>query len=205
MSVWRIVGQVLAWVAFAVPVGLLAQWPYFAPLPAGHAELRLSLAHLTERLEPCRPLSADERAALPANMRVLERCGRPRAPALIELMLDEQVLLRVHVRPAGLHRDGRAYLHRTWSLPAGSYRLQLNLRDSPRQEGFDQQQFWLDLQPGVSTLLRVGDGEAVLSSSSPADSPVAGRASLPAKASGRASEASTGHQTRQQPTRQEAT
>jgi hypothetical protein len=159
----RLAGQGVLWLAIAALLGVFAQWPRFAPLPAGHGELKLSLAHLTERMQPCHTLSAEERQALPPNMRMLERCERARAPAVIELTLDGEVLLAEAIRPAGLHRDGRAYLYRHWALPAGDYALELALRDSPREEGFDRRQrFELTIVPGASALLKVGDGEAVL-------------------------------------------
>jgi hypothetical protein len=112
--------------------------------------------------------------ALPANMRIIEQCGRARAPAVLELRLGDAVLFADSIRPAGLHREGRAYLYRSWALPSGEYRLQLALRDSPREDGYDkQQQFLLRIEPGTAALLQVGDGDAELlvprasSSSSP--------------------------------------
>jgi hypothetical protein len=163
MDVRRILGQALVWAALLLPVGLFTQWPRYAPVPPGHGELKLSLAHLTERLEPCRPLSEEERRALPPNMRVTEICERARALAVLEIVLDGEVLFAESVRPAGLHRDGRAYLHRVVTLPAGRHALELRLRDSPREQGWDREQaFVLDLKPGMSALLRIGDGEARL-------------------------------------------
>ncbi|HRQ64577.1 MAG TPA: hypothetical protein PKZ76_06925 [Xanthomonadaceae bacterium] len=163
MDARRLFGQALVWAALIVPVGLLAQWPSYAPVPHGHGELKLSMAHLTQRMAPCRVLSEEERMALPPNMRVREVCERARAPAVLEIVLDGAVLVTETVRPAGLHRDGRAYLHRVVTLPAGRHALELRLRDSPREDGWDREQtFALDLKPGMSALLRIGDGEATL-------------------------------------------
>jgi hypothetical protein len=156
-------GQALAWTFFAGITGVFAQWPAYAPLPAGHGELKLSMAHLTERLEPCVQLSQEELLALPPNMRVAERCERARAYAVLELLLDGEPLLDTRVRPVGLARGGRTYLQAHWHLPAGNYFLELRLRDTPRDEGFDKlQNFELKLTPGESALLNVGDGEARL-------------------------------------------
>ncbi len=163
MSVTRVLGQALFWAAVLLPVGLFAQWPRHAPVAEGLGQLTLSLAHLTQRLSPCRQLSEAERADLPPNMRAFEVCERERAPARIELRLDGRALLAEDVAPAGLHRDGRAYLHRVWALPAGRHALELRLRDTPRGEGFDRvERFALQLDPGVAALLRVGDGDAHL-------------------------------------------
>lgn len=170
MTVLRAIGQGLAWLALLAPVIIFAQWPRYSPLPDGHGELKLSLAHTTERLRPCRRLGADELRALPANMRNIEQCERGRAPALLRIDLDGRPLLDASVSPSGLHSDGRAYLQRSWPLPAGRYALHLALRDSPREQGFDREQrFDLELAPGDSVLLQVGDGEARLIS--PGDTP----------------------------------
>lgn len=172
MSVLRSAGQALFWAVAMLLVAAFAHWPPVAPLPPGHGQLTLSMAHLTERLSPCRPLSEAERAALPPNMRAFEICERARAPAVLEILLDGEPMFVERVRPAGSHRDGRAYLHRSWPLPAGDYVLELKLRDTPREEGFDQQaRFALSLQPGVSALLSVGDGEPRLHPGTPLAEP----------------------------------
>ncbi len=163
MTPLRLVGQLILWALFLVPVGLFAHWPAWRPVPEGHGELKLSLAHRTARAGECRTLSEAERADLPPNMRAYEVCERGRVPALVEVLLGDRVLLREEVKPVGLHGDGRVYLFRAWPLPAGEYDLYINLRDTPRSEGFDKQQrFRLDLKPGFSALLKVGDGEAQL-------------------------------------------
>jgi hypothetical protein len=159
----QLAGQAACWALFAVTAGVFAHWPTYSPLPEGHGELKLSMAHLTERLEPCVQLNPEELAALPPNMRMPERCPRARAHALIELDANGRPLLSTAVRPAGLARGGRAYLQSRWDLPAGDYALELRLRDTPRDDGFDQvQRFTLRLAVGESALINVGDGEARL-------------------------------------------
>lgn len=163
MSSRQRLGQLLFWALFMLPVLWLAQRPRYLPVPLDHGELKLSVAHLTERLQPCRPLSAEERAALPPNMRAFERCERERAPARLRLTLAGQPLLDTAVEPVGLHRDGRAYLFQRWSLPAGRYPLQLELADSARSQGYDHQhRFELELAAGRSAQLQVSDGGARL-------------------------------------------
>lgn len=159
----RIAGQAIAWGLFAAFTGVFAQWPVYSPLSEGHGELKLSMAHLTERLEPCVQLTAEEIMALPPNMRVAEQCPRARANAVVQLLVDDEPLLDASVRPVGLARGGRAYLQRHWGLPAGEYVLELRMRDTPRDEGFDKVQFFrLSLAAGESVLLNVGDGDARL-------------------------------------------
>ncbi len=174
---WQLAGQAACWALFAATAGVFAHWPAYSPLPEGYGELKLSMAHLTERLEPCVQLSPEELAALPPNMRAPERCPRARAHALIELDADGRPLLSTAIRPAGLARGGRAYLQARWGLPAGDYALELRLRDTPRDDGFDKvQRFTLSLAAGESALINVGDGEARLV---PGSAPSSGQEKLP--------------------------
>lgn len=159
----QLAGQVVVWTLFASIAVVFAQWPVYSPLAEGRGELKLSMAHLTERLEPCVQLSPEELQELPPNMRMPEQCPRARADAVVQLLVDDRPLLDTSVRPVGLARGGRTYLQAHWGLPAGSYALELRLRDTPRDEGFDKvQHFKLNLAAGESVLLDVGDGHARL-------------------------------------------
>lgn len=159
----QLAGQAVAWTLFAVVTGAFAQWPVYSPLPPGHGELKLSMAHLTERVEPCVKYTSEEIAALPPNMRVPEKCPRARVHAVVQLLVDGEPLLDTAVRPVGLARGGRTYLQANWGLPAGAYALELRVRDTPREEGFDKvQHFALSLAAGESVLLDIGDGESRL-------------------------------------------
>ncbi len=146
-----------------VIVGVFTQWPVYSPLSPGQAQLTLSLAHLAERLEPCQPLSMEEIAALPPNMRVVERCERARAPTRVMLSLGGEPLLEAEVQAVGLHRDGRAYFHRVWTVPAGRHELVLQVADSADGSGHViREAFVIHLESGSNAVLRVGDGAATL-------------------------------------------
>lgn len=162
----RILAQGATWLGLAAVIGAFAQGPAFSPVADDHAELRLSLAHLSERLVPCRQLTEEERQELPPTRRVQEVCERGRSPTVIELRINGQLLLERTITPAGWHDDGRAYLLQRFDLPAGRHRLDMALRDTPREEGFDmQRQFSLHLAAGEAALLEVGDGDITLSRS----------------------------------------
>lgn len=162
-SLPQLAGQGAAWLLFMGLVGTFAQWPAYSRIEPGRGELKLSMAHLTERLEPCERLTAEELAVLPPNMRAPERCPRERAPAVVELLANGVPLLQTAVRPVGLARGGRSYLQGRWDLPAGEHQLELRLRDTPREQGFDKvQRFSLTLAAGESALLELGDGDARL-------------------------------------------
>lgn len=156
-------GQALVWLAFAGVVGAFAQGPAFSPVPPGHGELKFSMAHLTDRLEPCRRLTQAERQKLPPTRRVKEKCGRARAEAMVEISLDGERLLRRTAEPAGLHEGGRVFMLEFWTLPAGRHELTLAMRDTPGADDFDEKHsFDLNLQDGDSALLNVGDGDVQL-------------------------------------------
>lgn len=156
-------GQAVVWLVFAGVVGAFAQGPAFSPVPAGQGELKFSMAHLTERLEPCRRLTEAERQELPPTRRVEEKCGRARAEATVEISLDGEVLLHRTVEPAGLHNGGRVFMLEFWTLPAGEYELNLAMRDTPEADGFNERHsFDLNLRDGDSALLKVGDGDVQL-------------------------------------------
>ncbi len=159
----RHAGQLAAWALFLVMIAAFAMGPAFSPVPEGSGELKISMAHLAERIEPCRPLTEEERAELPPTRRVTEVCERGRVPTLVRLRLDGELIIDRLVKAAGWQEDGRAYLLEFQPLPAGQYELELALRDTPREEGYDMQHhFNLALEPGDSALLEIGDGDVVL-------------------------------------------
>ena len=159
----RHAGQLTFWALFLALIAAFAAGPAFSPVPEGYGELKISMAHLAERIEPCRPLTEEERMALPPTRRVAEVCPGGRAPTVVRVRLDDEVIIDRQVKAAGWREEGRAYLLEFQPLPAGHYQLELALRDSPRDEGYDmQQRFNLALEPGDSALLEIGDGDVVL-------------------------------------------
>jgi hypothetical protein len=158
MKALAVAGQGLTWAALATLLGLFGQGPSFSPYDPGQALIKLSMAHLSERLEPCRQLSAAERAELPPTRRVSEVCGRERAPTRFELMLDEELLVAEAVEPAGLSNGGRSYYLKYHPVEPGRYTVTVRLADTPRTAGFDlERELNLDLKAGESALIEIGD------------------------------------------------
>lgn len=163
MKFARYLGQGLAWAALAVFVGLLGQGPSFAPFGPDKALVKLSMAHLPERLQPCRELTAAERAELPPTRRVERVCKRGRAPTRFELFLDDRLVARETVAPAGLSDDGRSYYLAYFTVDPGRYTATVRLADTPRAEGFDlERRLSLQLRAGESALIEIGDDGVVL-------------------------------------------
>lgn len=158
MKALAVAGQGLTWAVLATLIGLFGQGPSFPPYDPGKALIKLSMAHLSERLEPCRQLSAAERAELPPTRRVSEVCGRERAPTRFELMLDGELLVADAVDPAGLSDGGRAYYLEYFQVEPGRYTVTIRLADTPRTKGFDlEREMNLNLKAGESALIEIGD------------------------------------------------
>lgn len=158
MKALALAGQGLTWAVLAALVGLFGQGPSFAPYEPGQALIKLSMAHLSERLEPCRQLTEAEREELPPTRRVSEACGRERSPTRFELRLDGQLLAAETVDPAGLSDGGRSYYLEYFPVEPGRYALTVRLADTPRTEGFDlEREMNLELNAGESVLIEIGD------------------------------------------------
>lgn len=158
MKALALVGQGLTWAAMAAIVGLWGQGPSFSPYASGQALIKVSMAHLPERLEPCRQLTAAEREELPPTRRVKEVCGRERAPTRFELRLDGRLLIAETVEAAGLSDGGRSYYLEYFPVEPGRYTVTIRLADTPRTEGFDlEHEMTLELDAGEAALIEIGD------------------------------------------------
>lgn len=158
MTASQLVGQGLTWIVFAAMVGVLAKGPHFAPHESGQALLRVSMAHLSERLAPCRQLSEAERAGLPPTRRVTEVCERGRAPTRLVLSVNGRNLLDRTVVPAGLSDNGRSYLMADFPIAPGRHRIDVQLFDAPQTEGpSHHQRFDARIEAGRATLIEIGD------------------------------------------------
>lgn len=153
-------GQAVVYGLIALLLGSFADWPSYTRFPADQAQILLSFAHGAERKGECRRLTAEEIAALPANMRKPTVCPRERLPVEVELRLDDALLFRASLPPSGLSGDGPSQVHRRFQVAPGTHRLTARLRDSARAEGFDyehseeitlspQQNFVIDFRPDL--------------------------------------------------------
>ena len=144
-----LLGQAAAYVLFAAFLGVFSVAPRYTYLEADRAVIKLSFSHAGDRVAPCRRLTQEEIAALPANMRRSEDCPRARLPLLVELELDGEIAIRRLLPPIGLHRDGAASVYQRFQVAAGKHRIVARLRDSARSEGFDyQREREFELAPG---------------------------------------------------------
>ncbi len=135
----RLLGQALAYAAFAAVVGYFSASPRYTHLEPGMGVIRLSFSHAGERRQPCRRYSQEELEQLAPNMRRPLDCQRERVPLRIELELDGEVVYRDLLAPSGLAKDGASTAYRTVAVPAGSHHIAVRMSDSRRENGFDWQ------------------------------------------------------------------
>lgn len=135
---WRaLLGQVVAYGAFAAAIGYFAAAPALRVADPAQAQLKLSLSHGGVPVSECRRYTAEELARLPPNMRRPLDCPRARVPVLLELEMDGRLLYRGSAPPTGLWDDGPSTIYRRFAVDPGAHRLVARLRDSRRTEGFD--------------------------------------------------------------------
>ena len=136
-AAFRYPAQAAIYAAFAIVVWYFSQAPAYRPIPADSAQIKLSLAHGGQPKGGCRERTADELAALAANMRKTVVCPRERVPLHIVFELDGTRIYEDDLPPTGLRRDGSSKTYRKFVVAAGAHDLTLKLRDSERADGFD--------------------------------------------------------------------
>lgn len=132
-------GQALLYALFALVVGVFSRWPTYHHLGPDEAVIKLSFTHTGKPVGECRPLSADELARLPPNMRAPMKCPRERSPVTVELDIGGQPVLRRVAAPSGLSRDGASAVYQRLRVAAGEQRIAVRLNDDVRQSGFTHQ------------------------------------------------------------------
>ncbi len=132
----RYVLQVAFYAAFAAFVGLLAPGPSYRHLEPHLATIKLSIRHAGQPVGDCRERTAEEMAQLPPNMRAPQICPQERSPLELVLLLNGELTVSETLPPRGLRRDGRASMYRRLSVPAGTVRVDVKLKNDVRVDGF---------------------------------------------------------------------
>lgn len=136
-SAFRFLCQGLVMLAFAAFIGYFADSPVYRHFPADQSMIKLSFSHGAERRGECRKLSPEEIAKMPPNMRRPTECPRERLPVLIEMSVDGKTLYQASLPPSGLSGDGPSRAYQRFAMSPGSHRLQIRMRDTARNEGWD--------------------------------------------------------------------
>jgi hypothetical protein len=132
-----IVGQVVAYSAFAVVVAYFSQAPAYVHHNPDNALIRLSVTHAGKKVGECRDRTAEELAKLSPNMRTKQSCGRERSSVTLEMDIDGKAAYAQTAKPAGLSGDGRSRFYDSREIPAGEHRIRVRMSDTGRAEGFD--------------------------------------------------------------------
>jgi hypothetical protein len=135
----RHIGQAAVLALFAAFLGYFATGPAYTAFPSDRALIKLSFSHGGGPITECRRLTSAELAKLPPNMRRPTQCPRERVPLVIELLLDNEVLVRGARPPTGLSGDGPSRVYERFVVAPGPHRLVVRLRDTARGDGFDHE------------------------------------------------------------------
>ncbi len=149
----RILFQLALYVPLMALIGYFSSYPRFTQVREGEALVRLSLVHAAQRLQECRERTPEELARLAPNMRAALDCPRERSPLLVELEFDGRVVYRREATPAGLRRDGAAAVYHRMTVPSGSHRVVVRLRDRASGDFNYVRTATLELAPGASLVI----------------------------------------------------
>ncbi len=151
----RLVGEISAWMVFAVVVGVLSVWPRYEMLERDAAIVTLTFTHAARRVGECRNLTQEELNKLPPNMRKPSDCPRERHPVRVELRSADSVIYEDLLLPSGIWSDGKANIYRRIVVPAGVHELFIGMNDSGDPSGFDfETRQRVDLHPGRNLVIR---------------------------------------------------
>ena len=142
-----LIGQAAVYAVIATVVGYFSDAPAYVHFPADRALIKLSLIHGGQR-KGCRERTPEELNQLAPNMRRTLVCSRQRFPVVVELELDGHDLYHALLLPTGLFSDGPSWAYVKFAVPPGPHKLEVNLRDSGRTEGWDyNREADIDLKP----------------------------------------------------------
>ena len=128
--------QAVSYAVFAAVIGTFSSAPTYRQLGENEALLKLSFSQPGQLRSECRRRSPEELQRMAPNMRQPLDCPRERSPLAVELSLDDAILARESVRPAGIARDGSSTYYARFAVPAGEHRVSVRIDDSVRVPGF---------------------------------------------------------------------
>ncbi len=145
----RLAAQLAIIVLLFAGVAAFSNWPQHRQIPEGDGVIMLSFVHGADRRTACRPLTREELAKLPPNMRKKEECPRVRPSLYVELDIAGRTVYRATLPPSGIAGDGPSKVYERFPVPAGEYELAVRMRDNPKTQGFDyEDRQRISLAPG---------------------------------------------------------
>jgi hypothetical protein len=144
-----VAGQVVLYGLFALAIGVFSQWPTYHHLAPGQALVKVSFTRVGKPVGDCRPLTPEELAKLPPNMRAPMKCPRERSPVTVQVDIDGVRVLDRVAPPTGLSRDGASSVYERIVVPAGERRIAVALSDDVRaREAAHHREATVRLAPG---------------------------------------------------------
>lgn len=131
-----LIGQALAYGAFAAMISAFANGPSYQRYGPDQAFIKLSFSHPGQRKEKCRRRTRKELAKLPPNMRAPMKCSRERWPVSVEIVMDGKTIYTGQAEPTGLSKDGASSFYEVFPVPAGPHRIVMRLKDGADAEGY---------------------------------------------------------------------
>ena len=138
-SILQYIGQGLTYILFALFIGYLSDSPSWENAGPGKAEIKLSINHAAQFIEPCRKRSEEELSRLAPNMRVEMVCPRERSDMALEMLLDQRMIYSLVLEPKGFSRDGESSVYKRLVVTAGDHRLQVRMKDHMALKDYNYQ------------------------------------------------------------------
>lgn len=144
-----VAGQVVLYGLFALAIGVFSQWPTYHHLAPDQALVKVSFTRVGKPVGDCRPLTPEELAKLPPNMREPTKCPRERSPVTVQVDIDGRRVLDRVAPPTGLSKDGASSVYERLVVPAGERRIAVALSDDVRaREAAHRREATVRLAPG---------------------------------------------------------
>lgn len=148
-------------------LGGLARVPWRAGDPSV-AHIRLSWRYRGEAVRECRPLTEEERAALPAHMRREEVCERRLPPYRLRVVVDGREAVADRVRGGGARGDRPIYVFRDLRVAPGVHGIRVVFGPSERTGAAELPEAPGEAERGYATE-RAGEGAAGAARGGPAE------------------------------------
>lgn len=133
----RYILQAVNYSVFMALIWFFSSAPSIRLLADDEAMLTIAFSHAGELREPCRTMSAEELAKLPANMRISQDCPRERSPIEIDISMDGKQIYNKSLLPPGIYKDSGVNIYFSNKIPAGRHNLSISMEDNVRNEGYD--------------------------------------------------------------------
>ena len=136
---FRALSQIVLLAGFGWLLAEFATSPTHEFMKPDSAQIKMTFIHKGPTITECRYLTPQELAALPQHMRKPADCPRERLPIRIEVELDSKILFAEDLPPTGLFGDGPASVFAIFNVSPGTHLLEVRLRNSRRETGFDHE------------------------------------------------------------------